>query len=214
MIYEAYLAGLIFLVTQHVMGLLAPGPCTALVIRNSIYSRIQGLRTVAGATLGSFSIKTLSVLGLALLLMHSPHLFQAFKVAGGAFLIFLGGQSLWRAYGEFYMGSNGLKTTEMEKVQGTPFISGYLMSIANPMSSVRFIALFATAITVEMPLLLQLSYLVVLAIISFTFYLCMALFFSTTTIQKKMANYRYILSAILGCTLIYWGIKILQISFT
>src|ERR1700722_15170799 len=100
--YEAYVTGLAFLVTQHVIGLLAPGPCTALVIRNSLYSRIQGIRTVMGATLGSFSIKTLSVLGLALLLMHSPELFQAFKIAGGMYLVFLGAQSLWRAYKEFY----------------------------------------------------------------------------------------------------------------
>jgi threonine/homoserine/homoserine lactone efflux protein len=214
MIYEAYLSGLIFLVTQHVVGLLAPGPCTALVIRNCIYSRIQGLRTVAGATLGSFSIKTLSVLGLALLLMHSPELFQAFKLAGGGFLIFLGGQSLWRAYGEFYKRSDVLENKDAKKTKGKPFISGYFMSMANPMSSVRFIALFATAITVEMPLLLQLSYLVVLAIISFTFYLCMALFFSTATIQEKMAKYRYILSLILGGSLIYWGAKVLQISMT
>jgi hypothetical protein len=82
------------------------------------------------------------------------------------------------------------------------------------MSSVRFIALFATAITVEMPLLLQLSYLLVLAVISFTFYLCMALFFSTTTIQEKMSKYRYVLSLILGGSLIYWGAKVLQISMT
>ena len=71
MLTETYLSGLVFLATQHVIGLLAPGPCTALVIRNSLYSRLQGIWTVCGATLGSFSVKTLSVLGLALLLMHS-----------------------------------------------------------------------------------------------------------------------------------------------
>jgi len=214
MIYEAYLSGLVFLVTQHVIGLLAPGPCTALVIRNSIYSRIQGLRTVLGATLGSFSIKTISVLGLALLLMHSPALFQVFKVAGGMFLVFLGAQSLWGAYKEFYANPEIISDSNNKQVKGAPFISGYLMSMANPMSSVRFIALFSTAVTLEMPLLMQLSYLIVLAIISFTFYLCMALFFSTTTIQATMARYRYILSAILGGSLIYWGVKVLQISLT
>lgn len=211
MLMEAYLSGLIFLVTQHVIGLLAPGPCTALVIRNSIYSRLQGMWTVFGATLGSFSIKTLSVLGLTLLLMHSPMLFQAFKVGGGLFLIYLGGRSLWSAYKDFY------KTPAAQEVatpvtKGAPFISGYLMSMANPMSSVRFVALFSTAITLEMPLLLQLSYLLVLAVISFTFYLCMALFFSTSTIQEKMTRYRYVLNVVLGGSLIYWGIKVLQIS--
>lgn len=220
MIFEAYISGLIFLVTQHVIGLLAPGPCTALVIRNSIYSRLQGIWTVFGATLGSFSIKTLSVLGLALLLMHSPMLFQAFKVGGGLFLIYLGARSLWSAYKDFYMvpvtvqGGEPVNGIETPQPKGAPFISGYLMSMANPMSSVRFVALFSTAITLEMPLLLQLSYLIVLAVISFTFYLCMALFFSTSTIQEIMTRYRYILNTLLGGSLIYWGIKVLQISMT
>lgn len=213
MVFEGYLAGLIFLVTQHVIGLVAPGPCTALVIRNSLYSRLQGIRTVLGATLGSFSIKTLSVLGLAVLLTHSPGLFHIFKVAGGAYLIFLGGYSFWRAYSEFCTRSTIVIDSGNKKIIGTPFTAGYFMSMANPMSSVRFIALFSTAITLEMPLLLQLSYLVVLAVISLTFYLCVSLFFSTTTIQENMNKYRYLLSALLGGTLIYWGVKILQISF-
>lgn len=226
MIYEAYLSGLIFLVTQHVIGLLAPGPCTALVIRNSIYSRIQGLRTVFGAVLGSFSIKTLSVLGLALLLMHSPVLFQIFKVGGGLFLIYLGGRALWSAYKDFYMipatvegteavpGAEIARGAETVQSQGAPFISGYLMSMANPMSSVRFVALFSTAITVEMSLLLQLSYLFVLAAISLAFYVCVALFFSTSVIQETMTRYRYLLNTVLGGSLMYWGVKVLQISMS
>lgn len=214
MLTEAYLSGLVFLVTQHVMGLLAPGPCTALVIRNSIYSRLQGVWTVFGATLGSFSIKTLSVLGLALLLMHTPFLFQAFKVAGGLFLIYLGGRSLWGAYQDFYKAPVLVVVDGKTSVKGTPFMSGYFMSIANPMSSVRFVALFSTVVTLETPLVHQLSYLVVLAIISFGFYLCMALFFSTSTIQEKMTQYRYVLNLVLGVSLMYWGAKVLQLSMT
>jgi Putative threonine efflux protein len=213
MLSEAYLSGLIFLITQHVVGLLAPGPCTALVIRNSIYSRLQGIWTVFGATLGSFSVKTFSVLGLALLLMHTPTLFQALKVCGGFFLVYLGARSLWDAYQDFY------KTDLVVQREGTahkraPFLAGYFMSLANPMSSVRFVALFSTVVTLETPLFHQFSYLFVLAIISFAFYLCMALFFSTSTIQEKMTQYRYILNLVLGVSLIYWGVKVLQLSMT
>lgn len=205
-----YLDGLIFLITQHVIGLLAIGPCTALVIRNSISNRTKGLYTVFGTTLGSFSIKTLSVLGLSLLLMHSPNLLGAFKIAGACFLIYLGVKSLWCAYKEFQVRKND-KSLFLQDIntKKTPFISGYLMSMANPMSSVRFIAIFSTAITPETPLVFQISYLIVLAIISFVFYSLMALFFSTEAIQRNMVRFRYILSAILGATLIFWGLKIL-----
>lgn len=205
-----YLDGLIFLITQHVIGLLSIGPCTALVIRNSISSRTEGLYTVFGATLGSFSIKTLSVLGLSLLLMHSPNLLEAFKIAGACFLIYLGVKSLWSAYKEFQVRKNDSSLFLQDiNVKKTPFISGYLMSMANPMSSVRFIAIFSTAITSDTPFVFQISYLAVLAIISLLFYSLMALFFSTEAIQKNMIRFRYILSATLGATLIFWGVKIL-----
>jgi threonine/homoserine/homoserine lactone efflux protein len=204
-----YFSGLIFLVAQHILGLLSIGPCTALVIRNSLYNRWVGLRTVFGATLGSFSIKSLSVCGLALLMTHNPNLFEVFKVAGGGYLVLLGIQSLVRAYKEFHsrlvIGSMTYK--------GSPFISGYLMSLSNPMSSIRFIALFATVVNVDTPVLVQFSYLIALAVISLIFYGLMALFFSTQAIQETMNKYRYGLSAFLGGTLIYWGVKILQVSF-
>lgn len=141
--------------------------------------------------------------------MHSPHLFNAFKMGGAGFLVYLGARSLWNAHKEFEVRLSSKVTLENNNIKREPFISGYFMSMANPMSSVRFIALFSTAITPEMPLVLQLSYLVVLAMISLVFYSCMALFFSTEAIQTSMTRYRYILSAILGVTLIYWGIKIL-----
>lgn len=214
MLAEVYLSGLVFLVTQHVIGLLAPGPCTALVIQNSIYSRLQGIWTVFGATLGSFSVKSLSVLGLALVLMHSPLFFQIFKVGGGLFLIYLGALSLWNAYKEFCKTSALIQEKTTTETKGAPFIAGYLMSLANPMSSVRFVALFSTVVTLETPLLLQFSYLLILAAISFAFYICMALFFSTPTVQEKMTRYRYILNTILGVSLVYWGSKVLQLSMT
>lgn len=209
--YEIYLSGLIFLVTQHVIGLFSMGPCTALVLRTSLASREKGLKLVYGAVFGSFSIKTLSVLGLALVLTQYPPLFHCFKIVGAAYLVWLGLMCFINAYKTFTMPKNvEITVGNDESFKRSPFWAGYWMSMANPLSSVRFIALFSTAITVDMPLLLQLSYLVVLAAISLVFYVCVSLFFSHSKIQNIMAKYRHILDMILGSTLMYWGLKIFK----
>lgn len=206
-----YVDGLIFLVTQHVIGLFSMGPCTALVLRTSLASREKGLKIVYGAVCGSFSIKTLSVLGLALILTRYPAFFHCFKIAGATYLIWLGLACFVNAYKTLKIQKNvEITVGNDESFKRSPFWAGYWMSMANPLSSVRFIALFSTAITVGMPLFLQLSYLVILAVISLVFYVCVALFFSHSKIQNVMTRYRHILDTILGSTLLYWGIKIFR----
>lgn len=209
--YEAYISGLIFLVTQHLIGLFSMGPCTALVLRTSLASREKGLKLVYGAVAGSFSIKTLSVLGLALVLTQYPPLFHCFKIVGATYLVWLGFTCYINAYKTFAMPKDIEITVGNDAAfKRHPFWAGYWMSMTNPLSSVRFIALFSTAITIDMPLLFQLSYLVVLALISLVFYLCVCLFFSHNRIQNLMTRYRHILDIILGSTLMYWGIKIFR----
>jgi threonine/homoserine/homoserine lactone efflux protein len=204
-----YLEGLIFLSMNHIIGLLSPGPCMAMVVKNSLYSRENGMMTVVGATLGSFTIKTISVLGLALILSQSPVLFDVFKICGGGYLIYLGGYSFVQAYKD-YQNPPHLCAQTHSALTGKPFLSGYLMSLSNPMSSVRFLAIFSSAISAEMSLPLQLSYLIFLAIISFVYLTVISLFFSTSLIQEKMQRYRYILSSFFGITMVYWGSLVLM----
>lgn len=204
-----YLDGLIFLSLQHILGLLVPGPCTGLVIKNSIYDRKAGLTTVFGAVAGSFSVKFISVMGFALLLRNNPTLFNIFKICGAGYLIFLGASNLYKSYRDF---KSPTKNVHVDYAQASPFIAGYLISLTNPLSSVRFIVIFSTIITPGMNLLLQTSYLVVLAILSLIFYVSVALFFSTPILQQKLEDYRYLITAALGTTLIYWGTQVLNTS--
>jgi threonine/homoserine/homoserine lactone efflux protein len=202
-----YLDGLIFLSLQHILGLLVPGPCTGLVIKNSLYDRKAGLTTVFGAVAGSFSVKFLSVMGFALLLRNNPTMFYIFKLCGAGYLIFLGASNLYKSYCNY---NSTKQEVHVDYAQASPFIAGYLISLTNPLSSVRFIVIFSTIITPDLNLSLQISYLAVLAIISLIFYVTVALFFSTPILQNKLERYRYLITAALGVTLIYWGIQVLN----
>lgn len=203
-----YSDGLLFLITQHIINLLAVGPCTALVVRTSLISRTNGVKTVFGAIFGTFLMRVLLVFGLAFTLSQYPFLFSCFKIVGAAYLVLFGLTYFFSAYKAFLTPKNADICNDTVVSKRSNFLEGFLMSIANPLGSIPFIALFSTVITPETSLFLQLSYLVILSSISLAFYLCMALFLSTNFIKNGMTKAEYILDVILGSTFVYWGIKI------
>src|SRR5256885_11195168 len=76
---------------------LTPGADTLLVMRNVLArGRREGLLTTGGISAGIFIHATLSALGVSLLLARSAMAFEAVRLAGAGYLIFLGAQSLWR----------------------------------------------------------------------------------------------------------------------
>jgi threonine/homoserine/homoserine lactone efflux protein len=72
-----------------------PGPDTALTVRNALAGgRAAGILTAAGVAIGQGVWTVAASLGLTGLLRASAPAFLALKVAGAAYLIFLGLQSL------------------------------------------------------------------------------------------------------------------------
>lgn len=82
---------------------MSPGVDSLLVMRNAARGGVRdGLLTSLGICLGLFAHATVSALGLSVILLGSATLFAAMKIAGAAYLAWLGIQSLrsaWHAQG-------------------------------------------------------------------------------------------------------------------
>lgn len=79
---------------------LVPGPDMAIVTRRAVSrGRADGLRTVGGIAAGLLLWGALTVAGLAALLAASAEVYLVVKLAGAAYLCFLGIQSLRRPGG-------------------------------------------------------------------------------------------------------------------
>ncbi|MDH6540948.1 LysE family translocator [Streptomyces sp. SPB4] len=79
---------------------LVPGPDMAIVTRRAVSrGRADGLRTVGGIAAGLLLWGALTVAGLAALLAASAEVYLVVKLAGAAYLCFLGVQSLRRPGG-------------------------------------------------------------------------------------------------------------------
>src|SRR5437660_3359285 len=89
--YAAFLA-------VSLLVICTPGQDTALTIRNTLLgSRATGVATAVGVSTGQAAWTVATSAGLAVVLMASGPLFLAIRLAGAAYLVYLGIRSLLKA---------------------------------------------------------------------------------------------------------------------
>jgi threonine/homoserine/homoserine lactone efflux protein len=131
---------LLAFVLVSVVVICTPGPDTALLVRNTMSGgRSSGIATAGGVTLGILVWVFAASLGLAALLRASEPVFQALKLVGAAYLVYLGLQSLRAALA---------KRPHTRAVRATATLSprrafrqGLLSNLGNPKIAVFFASL-------------------------------------------------------------------------
>ena len=115
--------------------LVIPGPTILLVVS---YALGQGWRSAlpisVGVALGDFTAMTLSMLGIGALLSASAAVFTVLKLAGAAYLIYLG-IKLWRAGGRLHVEAKTAMATP-----GKMLGHAWLVTALNPKSITFFVA--------------------------------------------------------------------------
>jgi RhtB (resistance to homoserine/threonine) family protein len=120
-----------------------PGADTMLVMR-SVFARGQraGLLTSLGICSGLFFHATLSALGLSLILVRSATAFSIVKLLGACYLIYLGGQSLWRAFRHDARQPSAHEgfVNKQRKEWWQSFLEGLLTNVLNPKVAIFYLA--------------------------------------------------------------------------
>jgi threonine/homoserine/homoserine lactone efflux protein len=119
-----------------VVVIVTPGPDTALTIRNTLLGgRASGIRTAFGVVTGQAAWTLATSAGIAALLVASEPAFRAVRLAGAAYLIYLGLQTLRRAI-------RGERTAEpRERRTGAAYRQGLLSNLGNPKMAAFFTSL-------------------------------------------------------------------------
>src|SRR5438105_5572905 len=128
--FAAYLA---------VMALLifTPGPDTALVIRNALGSGARAATATAfGIGLGSVAWAVASLLGVAVILETSATAFTVLKLAGAAYLVYLGIRTL------LGHGRQAKPSAQPMLDDRTAFQQGLLGNLLNPKAAAIFVTVF------------------------------------------------------------------------
>jgi threonine/homoserine/homoserine lactone efflux protein len=119
-----------------VLVIVTPGQDTALTIRNSLLGgRRGGIFTALGVSAGQAVWALATSVGVAALIVAFEPAFVALKLAGAAFLVYLGAHALLRAVrGERAEARSGAR-------RHSPFRQGLISNLGNPKMAVFFTSL-------------------------------------------------------------------------
>jgi threonine/homoserine/homoserine lactone efflux protein len=137
--------------TAAILLLVMPGPTDTLVVSYVLTrGRRSALFSVPGVCLGYIVSLTLTLLGLGALLMTSAELFNALKIAGAAYLIYLGIKT-WRAPVPESLDDDG----HLARDKGKMFTQAFVVTALNPAGIMFYVAFFPQFIDVARPLMPQ-----------------------------------------------------------
>lgn len=165
------------------LGAMSPGPSFVLVSRLSIAaSRRDGLAAAVGMGVGGAMFAGLALVGLTALLMQVAWLYLGLKIAGGAYLIYLGFR-IWRGAREPLAVAAG---DAVSRNLPRSFAVALVTQLSNPKTAVVYGSIFAALLPPAPPLWMLLTLPPLIFCIEAGWYSAVALAFSA---EKPRAAY-------------------------
>ena len=193
----------------HLLAVMSPGPDFAMVLRNSVvYSRRVGVLAAVGLACGIMLHITYSLLGVGLIISQSIVLFNAIKLLGAVYLIYVGFISLLAKKEDVQedVTYKEVKTKEVSDLQAIKM--GFLTNALNPKATLFFLALFTQVISPTTPRGLKMIYGAEMTIATFVWFAFVALILTHKHVNKLFTKIRYQLEKVFGVVLIALGIKV------
>jgi len=136
-----------------------PGPAVLLAVSNSmsVGPRRAMISSLGNAT-GLFMVSAAAMAGLGVVLSTSAHAFMVLKLAGAAYLIYLGIKQ-WRSQGSVFADLQGASAAGSPRSSWRLFGHGLTVALTNPKSILFFSALFPQFLTHDAPILTQFAVL-------------------------------------------------------
>jgi threonine/homoserine/homoserine lactone efflux protein len=138
-----------------VLVIVTPGPDTALTIRNTLRGgRRGGLGTALGVAAGQAVWTAATSAGVAALLVASASAFATLRLAGAAYLVWLGVEALWAAIrrgGEAGRGGAVAVGPSGRLAPRVAFRQGVLSNLGNPKMAIFFTSLLPQFVPTGLP---------------------------------------------------------------
>jgi len=118
---------------------LTPGPAVVYIVARTLaQGKAGGLASVAGVALGNFGNALGAALGLAVLFALSSAAFTVVKLAGAAYLVWMG-LKMWRESAQRPAGGAALPDVAV-RGNGQVFRDGFVVALLNPKTALFFAA--------------------------------------------------------------------------
>ena len=192
----------IAVITITTLACISPGPDFAMVSRNGLLlSRRAGVLTAVGIGMGVLVHVCYTLLGLELVLQQTLWLFSALKLAGAAYLIYLGVKML-------------RSKPAIERLDAPPPVmsdlaalrTGFLTNALNPKTAIFIVSLFMGVVRPDTAITVQIAYGVFIAGAHILWFSLIALCFSAGRVREKLVAARHWIDRIFGGLLVSFGV--------
>ena len=182
-----------------------PGPDMALVLQNGLArGRRAAVETALGINAGLLVWAVAAALGIAALLHASAPAFTALKLAGAAYLVWLGLRALqeaWRGTPE--------TSTERPRRKSSPFRQGLLSNLLNPKIALVFTTLIPQFVDAGSPAVAQtLLFAAIFIAMGLVWLTSYALLVAKVGAILKRSGVRRVLNAVTGTVLTALGLRL------
>ena len=198
------LSALVALFFVHLLVVASPGPAFLAVSRTAISSsRAAGITAAGGLATGALIWAVATMFGLDVLFAKAPWLYDAMRLGGAAYLIYLGLgmlRSAWRG--------ERVKNDGVAHAGNRTFLWSLGVQLSNPKAAVFFGSIFVALLPVAAPLWVKGAALAILGINEFGFYALVAVVLSAPRAQRIYSNAKRGLDALFGGFLTALGVKL------
>ncbi|UEP32539.1 MULTISPECIES: LysE family translocator [unclassified Burkholderia] len=194
----------IVVVTITMLAVISPGPDFAMVTRNSLMlSRRSGLLTACGIGLGVTVHVSYTLLGVGLLIRQSLWLFNAVKLVGAIYLIYLGAKMLAARPADGRPAMHVAPLSDLAALR-----TGFLTNALNPKTTVFIVSLFMQAVSPDTPLHVQIGYGLFIALAHAGWFSLVAVCFSADAVRDRLLSLRHWIDRTFGVLLVGFGVML------
>lgn len=208
MIAASYVAPLLSVALLWAVAVVTPGPNFFTTARiAAVHSRRHGLVAALGVACGTVVWGLAGGLGIKSLFSAAPALYLGFKLAGGAYLIYLGIRLLKRK-APADDGESLLKVARQLSAFSA-FRLGLLGNLTNPKTALFVATLFATAMPASPSAPLLAMAIGLMVTLSLSWYCCVVLVFASERMAGVYRRFRRALDRFAGCCYLLFGARMM-----
>ena len=185
---------------------LSPGPNLLVVVQASVSAgRAAGIAAGFGVAAGDALYAALGLLGMAAVIVRSGDLFDAIKIMGGLYLLWLA----WKMVRA--RRPAGCEVADASPIAQTSnlFLRGLVTDLANPQTVLFFASIFAVTLTPTTPDWARFLSWLGIVLASLVWRVLLSFAFSRSGVRMMYSRWQHVLERLAGAALAAFGAKLL-----
>jgi len=201
----SYVPQLFTIAGVMLLACISPGPDLLAVTSHALHGKRAGVGVALGVAASHMAWAILAVFGLGVIVSELAWLYEAIRFAGALYLLYLGARIL---LGLRHAAVQSTPIPAARKSFSAAWRKGFLVGITNPKGAAFFGSLFVTILPAHAPLWVHGTTVLIVASVSCSWFVAMALLLSTARMRTAYARVRRPIDALMGTMLVGLGLRL------